>query len=71
MQRHATSCDITRSYSTTEVADLLGVRRQTVTRWIGAGRLPAFDIGSPGRPRLRVTEAALRAYIDANQINAA
>lgn len=58
-----------RSHSTTEVANLLGVHRQTVHRWVTSGRLAAFDIGVPGRPRLRVTEASLREFVAAGQIS--
>lgn len=59
-----------RSYSSVEVAALLGVTRTTVTRWAAAGLLSAFDIGGPGRPRLRFTEDALRAFIDARRLGA-
>ncbi|MGQ0847483.1 MAG: helix-turn-helix domain-containing protein [Sporichthyaceae bacterium] len=52
-----------RAYSTAELADLFGVARQTVARWIATGSLVAFDIGSPGRPRLRVTEGSVAAFI--------
>lgn len=69
MQPDATQCDSMRSHSTVEVADLLGVHRQTVHRWVTTGRLAAFDIGTPGRPRLRVTDVALREFIAAGQIS--
>jgi excisionase family DNA binding protein len=39
--------------STKDVAELLGVKVPTVWRWIKAGKLPAFRIGS----RLRVSLA--------------
>lgn len=69
MQPHATQSDVMRSHSTAEVAEMLGVHRQTVHRWVTSGRLAAFDIGVPGRPRLRVTDAALREFIAAGQIS--
>lgn len=48
---------------------MFGVTRPTVRRWITSGRLHAFDIGS-GRARLRVTGAAMDAFIKVNRIDA-
>lgn len=71
MREHAKTTENTgeRSYSTTEVAVMFGVTRPTVRRWITSGRLHAFDIGS-GRARLRVTGAAMEAFIKVNRIDA-
>lgn len=57
-----------RAYSTSEIADLFGVARQTIARWIATGSLVAFDIGPPGRPRLRVTEESLSEFIAERRI---
>lgn len=56
------------SYSTTEVATLLGVTRQTVHRWVATGRLAGFNIGGPGRARIRVTKRVVEAFIDSNPV---
>jgi excisionase family DNA binding protein len=52
-----------RTMTTTEVAALLHVSRQTVTRWIREGRLPAIAITVGRRPVYRVTEPAFRAFV--------
>lgn len=70
MTHDETPLDTLRVYSSAELADLLGVTRSTVHRWIVTGRLDAHDIGSPGgRPRLRITEAALRSFLEANRFD--
>lgn len=70
MQRNATESSEIRAYSVAEAAERIGVNRATVHRWVIAGRLPAFDIGAPGgRPRFRITEQDLRAFIDASRLN--
>ena len=71
MRHDATESDAMRAYSCAAVAELLGVHRQTVHRWVTEGRLSAFDIGTPGRPRLRVTEATIRDFIAARQVDTA
>lgn len=71
MRHNATESDEMRAYSCAAVAELLGVHRQTVHRWVTEGRLSAFDIGTPGRPRLRVTEATIRDFISARQVDTA
>lgn len=68
MAHDETPLDTLRVYSSAELADLLGVTRSTVHRWIISGRLDAHNIGAPdGRPRLRITEAGLRAFLEANR----
>lgn len=52
-----------RSYSASEVAAYLGVTRQTVHRWVAIGRLSGFNIGGPGRARIRITSDVLDAFI--------
>lgn len=56
-----------RLYSTAEVAKLWGVTRQTVNRYVTAGRLVAIDIAPKGasKQKLRYTPAALDAFIKA------
>ena len=71
MRHDATESDAMRAYSCADVAELLGVTRQTVHRWVIEGRLAAFDIGVPARPRLRVTEATIRDFIAARQVDTA
>lgn len=39
-------CATKKIYSLKEVADLLGVSRVTVFRWVKSGRLPATKIGN-------------------------
>lgn len=69
MQRDAPKSNAEhQAYSTAQVAALMGVARQTVSRWVDAGRIAAFDIGAPGRPRIRITQAALQAFIDGNDV---
>lgn len=43
---------------TGELARALGVRRETVRRWIGSGRLPAVRRSGPGPYRVRLADAA-------------
>ncbi len=49
--------------TTGQVAELLGVSRSTVTRWIRDGRLAATAIHVGARPTYRVREADLRAFV--------
>lgn len=59
---------VPQSYSTAQVAALMGVTRQTINAWISAGLLPAFNIGNDDRPRLRVTAPDLHAFIEARRL---
>lgn len=52
-----------------DVADRLGVSRDSVERLIASGALPAVDMRAGGnRPRLRVTEDALAEFIKARAL---
>lgn len=52
-----------------EAAGLLSVHRQTAYRMVWAGLLPWHDVALPGarRPRIRISAAALTAYMRANE----
>lgn len=68
MEQDATRSD-TQSLTVTEVAARLGVGRMTAYRLIANGELAAINVGTGGtRPRLRVTEAALRDFINSRRI---
>jgi excisionase family DNA binding protein len=55
-----------RAMTTTEVARILHVSRQSVTRWIRDGRMEAITISvGSRRPVYRVTETAFRAFVRA------
>jgi excisionase family DNA binding protein len=58
------------AYSVAEVAQALGVSRQTVVRWIAAGDLEAVDLRGPGakRPKLRVRAAAVEKFLAARAL---
>lgn len=58
-----------RTYSSAEVAAFLGVTRQTVHQWVALGKLPAFDIGGPGRARIRITQHVLDAFVATNKLD--
>lgn len=49
-------------YRIPEAAERLGCSVDTVYRLLAAGRLPSVDIGM-GRPRVRINEKDLEAYI--------
>jgi DNA binding domain, excisionase family len=52
-----------RLYTTGEIARLLHVSRQSVTRWIREGRLEAIAINVSSRPTYRVSESRFRAFV--------
>ncbi len=52
--------------TTTEVAELLGVSRQTVSQWIRDGRLPARAIQSGARVIYRVRRTTLVDWVRRN-----
>lgn len=68
--RSAAECSADPALSTKACAELFGVTRHTIARWIAAGDLPAFDIGTPGRPRLRVLASAVEAFQAARRVEA-
>jgi excisionase family DNA binding protein len=53
-----------RYLSTAEAGQAIGVSAQAVRRYIDAGDLPAVNIAASGRKRLRVSEDALREFMD-------
>ena len=52
------------SLSTRQIADMLRCSPDKVRRWIQTGQLPAIDIGNGSRPQWRVSEEALRGFLD-------
>lgn len=61
-----------KTYSTQEIADLLGVSKNTIMRAIAAGRLQAFAKTSPALEKkkasyYRISEAQLQAFIHRKQ----
>lgn len=42
-----------------QVAERMGVSVRTVERFVSRGELPAINVGSGTRPRLRIPESAL------------
>ena len=46
--------------TTTQVAEQLGVSRDTVRHWITTGRLRATNVAKGSRPSYRISEAALK-----------
>jgi excisionase family DNA binding protein len=50
-----------RLLSTAEAAELLGISRRTVYRWIALGELPALRLGpAPALLRIRLSDLAAR-----------
>ncbi len=58
-----------RWYTAQEVADLFQVDRQTVWRWLKAGRLQGISLG--GKVGWRIRESALRAFVEREEGKAA
>lgn len=54
-----------------EAAIELRVGKRTVNRLISSGALRAHNIGSTARPRLRVTDEAIEAYVASRLLPAA
>jgi excisionase family DNA binding protein len=50
--------------TTSQVATKLGVTPATVRRWIADRGLIAHNIGSPGSPRMRVTDTDLTTWVE-------
>lgn len=55
---------MTRLLTIPEVAAALRCGRTSVYELISAGELPATDVAVKGRPKTRVTEAAVNAFIE-------
>lgn len=51
----------------TDIAKQLGVKVETVTAWIRAGDLPAFDVGSK-RPQYRIAPEDVAAFIERRKV---
>jgi excisionase family DNA binding protein len=49
---------------TSEIAELLGVSRQSVSRWVREGRLKAIAISVGPRPVYRIRESDYRAFLN-------
>lgn len=58
-----------RVMTTAEAGAALRVSERTVERLIAAGTLAARNVGSPKRPRLRVTDQDLEAYLAGQRIS--
>lgn len=54
-------------YSINEVADILGVSRVTVTKYIQENKLKAIKMGSEKQSRVRIKETDLKAFVDMNK----
>lgn len=60
--------DVTRDYTTGEVAKILGVAPRTVAKWVDGGRLPGRVVGPGGRVR-QVPGEALAEFLRVNAFN--
>ena len=49
---------------TSEIAELLGVSRQSVARWVREGRLKAIAISVGPRPIYRIRASDYRAFLN-------
>ena len=56
------------TYSPKEIAEKWGISVRKVIGWINSGQLAAFDVSTRrGKPRWRITESAIAAFITARQ----
>jgi excisionase family DNA binding protein len=62
---------IVRYLSTAEAAGVVGVGRMTMLRWCKEGKIPCSDIGNDRKPRYRIAEADLHAYMESRKQGAA
>jgi excisionase family DNA binding protein len=53
-----------RYLSTAEGAEVIGITRLTMSRWCKDGRIPCSDIGTATKPRYRIAETDLHAYME-------
>lgn len=51
-----------------EFADRIHVSRRTAARKVAAGEVEVVNVGSRLRPRLRVTDSALDAYLKSRRV---
>ncbi len=62
---------IERHYTPPQIAEALGVDAETVRGWIKSGQLRARSLGTgKKRPRRRVPESALDAFLESREDNA-
>jgi excisionase family DNA binding protein len=58
------------SYTVAELARALKVAPRTIRSWIASGQLAAFNVSAGTiRPHYRVTEAAVRSFIEERNIS--
>lgn len=55
-------------YKVPQLAQILGVRRDTVSGWIRRGELAAFNVGKGGRAHYRVSQKALDDFQQARAV---
>jgi excisionase family DNA binding protein len=60
-----------RYLTTKEAAAALTVSENTIRRRINEGLIKYHDIGVPGRPRIRITEEDLHAYVTGTAVKKA
>ena len=53
-----------RYYSTKQAADVVGISETTMREVVNRGEIRWINIGVPERPRVRIAEADLRAWMD-------
>lgn len=56
-----------RYLTTQQVAEELSVSSNTVRRWIETQDLKWHDVGVAGRPRIRISETDLKAWLEARK----
>lgn len=57
--------DIPKVFTIAEVAEILGCHPSSVARMVEAGSIRSIRVGTgPKRPGIRITEDALRAYLE-------
>lgn len=61
----------TQLHTTAEAGQILGVTGVTVWRWVNAGRIRAVDIGAGDKPKLRIRDDDLQAFIEEQTLKSA
>ena len=56
-----------RFYTVQQAADLLAIHKQSVYRLVWARRLGWTNVGTAGKPRIRISAEAIRQYRLANE----